>query len=418
MEVKFYRGATVHFSDGNRKLICDPWLVDGIYYGAWAHWPPYTENDWQADKPEEADYIYISHIHPDHFDPVTLGRFSKDKPVIIHSFASKFLKRKIEALGFEVIELDNGKSLELGSPGFALRVFAADDCNPAACGVFFKCGSGQTTQIDSMGVVTHNESAIANVNDCPWGLGAGLARRLGDEYKFDVACLAHGLAGAFPQCYRLPVETMAACATARANQSLALMLSWMVALRTRIVLPFAAGYYLCGRLAERNQYRGIPSPEIARQTLQDVGAGAVGNMISTAGVDRYIDEVLSKRRLDYEDDPEPTEQELFDLIVPAFKRFDAKRRELDYLGKSTVHIRLTEKRWFVIPPTGEPFFREMGLPVEPYTEIEADPRLLVKLLSGPKYAHWNNAEIGSHLTFYTKGPRDLGLSLVMSYLHA
>ena len=66
----------------------------------------------------------------------------------------------------------------------------------------------------------------------------------------------------------------------------------------------------------------------------------------------------------------------------------------------------------------EPFFREKGFPVAPYTEIETDPRLLVKLLSGPKYAHWNNAEIGSHLTFNVRGPRDLGLSLVMSYLHA
>ena len=37
-----------------------------------------------------------------------------------------------------------------------------------------------------------------------------------------------------------------------------------------------------------------------------------------------------------------------------------------------------------------------------YVIYETDIRLLKKLLLGPKFAHWNNAEIGSHLKFYRK----------------
>ena len=37
-----------------------------------------------------------------------------------------------------------------------------------------------------------------------------------------------------------------------------------------------------------------------------------------------------------------------------------------------------------------------------YVLYKTDIRLLKRLLMGPKYAHWNNAEIGSHLTFYRK----------------
>ena len=33
---------------------------------------------------------------------------------------------------------------------------------------------------------------------------------------------------------------------------------------------------------------------------------------------------------------------------------------------------------------------------------ETDIRLLKRLLMGPRYAHWNNAEIGSHLKFFRK----------------
>ena len=31
---------------------------------------------------------------------------------------------------------------------------------------------------------------------------------------------------------------------------------------------------------------------------------------------------------------------------------------------------------------------------------KTDPRLLKWLLMGPRYAHWNNAEIGSHINFF------------------
>ena len=34
---------------------------------------------------------------------------------------------------------------------------------------------------------------------------------------------------------------------------------------------------------------------------------------------------------------------------------------------------------------------------EKFVLYKVDPRLLKLLLNGPRYAHWNNAEIGSHL---------------------
>tara|TARA_A100001015_G_C15039172_1_gene738398 strand:+ start:123 stop:416 length:294 start_codon:yes stop_codon:yes gene_type:complete len=44
----------------------------------------------------------------------------------------------------------------------------------------------------------------------------------------------------------------------------------------------------------------------------------------------------------------------------------------------------------------------INLDSKKYVSIETDIRLLKRLLMGPKYAHWNNAEIGSHLKFYRK----------------
>ena len=37
-----------------------------------------------------------------------------------------------------------------------------------------------------------------------------------------------------------------------------------------------------------------------------------------------------------------------------------------------------------------------------YVRYETDVRLLKRLLMGPRFAHWNNAEIGSHIKFFRK----------------
>ena len=47
-----------------------------------------------------------------------------------------------------------------------------------------------------------------------------------------------------------------------------------------------------------------------------------------------------------------------------------------------------------------------------------NPRLLRSLLKGPRFAHWNNAEIGSHINFLRDTDtfqRDV--HLIMSYFH-
>lgn len=419
MEVGFLRGATVILSDGNKRLICDPWLDDGIYYGAWAHYPEFTKKDWEETKAADVDYIYISHVHPDHFDPKTLSHFRGQK-VIIHKFQKGFLKQKIEDLGFEVVELENGANFDMGR-GFGIRVFAADNCDPTKCGAFFACSGqkGSSAQIDSLAVITTPTATAVNVNDCPWGLGEDLAKKIGNDYEVSAAFLAYGFAGAFPQCYRMSRIQKASICEGRKRQSLALLYEWAKALKTTKVLPFASGYQLCGPLSELNEDRGLPDIESMRAAMRSCGLEPIGNELFDSGRLDYICDVLSKRKLDYEDDPEPTEQELIDLIGPAFARYDRHRKDYGYVAEKTIYIELGKDHCFVIPPIGDGFITKIkGEPTaEKFLTIETDPRLLKKLLIGPKYAHWNNAEIGSHLTFTRMGRLEIGMSLLLSFLH-
>lgn len=69
----------------------------------------------------EADYVYITHWHFDHFDPKTLKKFGKHTTAVVAKFPISGLRQQLESLGFErVVELRHGERLKLaddfGSP--------------------------------------------------------------------------------------------------------------------------------------------------------------------------------------------------------------------------------------------------------------------------------------------------------------
>ena len=68
-ELIHYYSACIGVRTENVSILCDPWFTEGAFGGSWFHFP------WKAIDPEDVgryDYIYVSHIHPDHYDPVGL----------------------------------------------------------------------------------------------------------------------------------------------------------------------------------------------------------------------------------------------------------------------------------------------------------------------------------------------------------
>ena len=82
------------FSCGTR-LLMDPWLDDGVFEGSWCHYPPLrtTHQDLQ-----DVDAIYLSHIHPDHYDERFFD-YPKDIPIFILKSKYNFLYKNLNAEG-------------------------------------------------------------------------------------------------------------------------------------------------------------------------------------------------------------------------------------------------------------------------------------------------------------------------------
>lgn len=68
-------------------ILCDPW-VNPAYFGSWFVFPDNSELDWDALG--DCDYLYVSHLHKDHFDPETLrAHVNKDAVVLLPDFPSR-----------------------------------------------------------------------------------------------------------------------------------------------------------------------------------------------------------------------------------------------------------------------------------------------------------------------------------------
>ena len=65
-------------------------------------------------------------------------------------------------------------------------------------------------------------------------------------------------------------------------------------------------------------------------------------------------------------------------------------------------MKINEERIVVISANGDGYYLstiDEIKKMENYIEIQTDARLLYWLLQGPRKAHWNNADIGSHIQF-------------------
>ncbi len=89
----------VFFETRGGSVLCDPWF-DPAYFGSWF---PFPRNDHLDVSPFTApDYLYLSHLHRDHFDARWLAtHVDKRATVLLPEFGVPLLERELRAIGFE-----------------------------------------------------------------------------------------------------------------------------------------------------------------------------------------------------------------------------------------------------------------------------------------------------------------------------
>jgi len=425
MKVTYLSSAAILVETDDAKLLCDPWLEDGAFYGSWCHYPPLEA---EPEEFNDVDGIYVSHIHPDHFDPATLRQFDDEIPVYIHDYRWDYLREEIEALGFDVHELDHGSRTHLAGD-LHINILAADACDPEICGNYFGCswveGNPElgSTQVDSLAAIDDGEHTVVNMNDCPYPMVETSMREVKREYgDIDLLCHQYSAAQFYPQCmldYSHEEKLQARDAVIREKHELAT--EFVDLMEPDYYLPFAGEYVLAGGLAPLNQYTANPPRIEAYDWFEanvpdehqcvflnsgehiDLAEGRVSEPfepIDQEAKQEYIEEELAGRSFDYEDAPIPERAELYDRLPAAYEKFEENRQTVGFETDTTVLVSLLDDEYVELTFDGEGYdivsSPEMDQ-YDGYVRVEVDPRLLNWLLQGTEKAHWSDAKIGSHL---------------------
>jgi len=425
MKFKFLQSASVLIEDKDVKILCDPWLTDGEYFGSWAHYPHYDFNPRDFD---DVDFIYISHVHPDHLSIKTLSKLRKDIPVIIHHFPEDFMKKPIERLGFEVRELFHDTRIHLKN-NLHINILAADNCDPRLCGRYFGCSLLETkfggTSIDTLSVIDNEKEVIVNTNDCPIELALDSALKIKNKYKnIDMLLVGYAGASCWPQCIDYTQEQLQNAIVQKKQRYLKMAEEYVKLFNPKFFMPFAGRYTLAGKMINLNFKRGEPELEEAFDYLSSrfdqnknkcLVLNVNGNFDITKGKadepyqridlkqkENYIKNILSKRKLDFENEPQPSISELEKLIPDSYERFESKRKEIKFSSDFNVLINLPNDKFLCISCKGQGFkiiTQDEIKNLKKYVKFTLDSRLLKWLLQGPDKAHWNNAEVGSLIHF-------------------
>jgi len=126
MRIDFLGQAGLYIQTKNCKLLCDPWFSKtGGFLATWHQFPPNDHID--LTKLRKTDYLYISHMHYDHFDEEFLKTMPKGVKVIIADFISDVFRKRIQSLGFSnIIKVKDWEKIGLEND-FAITL-VADSC--------------------------------------------------------------------------------------------------------------------------------------------------------------------------------------------------------------------------------------------------------------------------------------------------
>ena len=402
--VKYIYSACVITKTEDITVLHDPWFTEAIYDGSWFQFPKISN---PLDSIGDVDYIFVSHIHPDHYDSQFLKEYFKRfgvKKIIIANHQPNHMLSKMRGDGFRPIVMTD--ILTIGKTSIEI--------------IPHKTGS--SSDIDSAIVIKYfgddKIHCVVNANDIVFDDGM---RALVKEKAKEIDILLCGYTGAgpYPQTYFSNDENQLEIEATKKKLSFFERYKLLTStLNAKVNIPFAGKYILGGKLSHLNFVRGVADPvevlefDKCAVVLADNG-GEIdtltlkANKIRTTNYDKKEIEKaigdLKNKKMDYERLialEEINQLPIKRLLYSAAKNAVSKSElEQDYFF--CIKIQTDEYAVINANKNAKEFITYIAdyekLPT-PRSEIAIDVRYLFGLITS--VYHWNNAEVGSQ--FYTK----------------
>jgi UDP-MurNAc hydroxylase len=410
MKLTNFGGATALLEHDGVRILFDPWLDDGIFHGAWYHWPPLAVG---IEDVGPVDYIYISHIHEDHCSAGTLRHLDRGAEILVMdnppNFVAKFLDT--HRLSFKAVHRIAPRTPTLLRPGLEVTMLEADPANE------------MSAVIDSALLLRWDGFTVYNANDCqPWTGGLDYVRsHLG---HVDLALVPYSGGSGYPSCYLNLDDAQKAAARSRILASrLANFVKTVRDIDPKHVMPFADQYVIAGSRGPLNRFVSHPScPGVVEPLLREAGlvdrllllnSGQshdfdTGRKVPDAPYrffdeterDAYVAGPLADRRYDHERLEFQPGIAIDRLVHHARARLLEAQRRKGYRPDCTLYLDASDQqRRFAIPLRADTVTEvAWDAPLEaPYLRVACTYTLLVMMLIG--HVSWNIADAALFLDY-------------------
>lgn len=219
MKITFLGQAGIFIETRHGSILCDPWF-NPAYFASWFPFPSNEEVD--REKLARPTYLYVSHLHHDHFDPQFLREHVwKDATVILPDYPLNLLERRLRDLGFtKFIQTKNAEVIEADGLRFMVMAMAAPIDGPLG---------------DSTLMVDDGETRILDQNDSrPMDLD-----KLNSFGPFDAHFVQFSGAIWYPMVYQFPEKMMQALGRKKRENEMARALRYIKEIGAKFVVPSA-----------------------------------------------------------------------------------------------------------------------------------------------------------------------------------
>jgi UDP-MurNAc hydroxylase len=258
MKITHYSNSFISVKSKNDHIVCDPW-IGKANTGGWQSFPEYSVDQLSCQL-ADAGWIYISHLHDDHFHPETLKILGLlDREFIIKRFQSPVLRERLKRLGVTRIHEVDPFTVQQFGP-FELSIFPQMTSNSSGL------EDDVNYDLDTSIAIKAEGSVFFNQVDNPLSLQDltricdFMAEHLG---AVDVACIMSGAASEYPHLF-LGID-QAAEKRRLVERSLTDLGEWLSLLKPRYFFPAGGTYLIPGWMGVFNDNIAQPnSAEISR----------------------------------------------------------------------------------------------------------------------------------------------------------
>jgi len=231
-------------------------------------WMSYPVKDLDVLNKIKPNYIYISHLHPDHLDPKTLEKFEdKNVKIIIKRFPDGRLKKRINSLGYKnVLECDPWKEYNINDD-FSVVLIPQMTSNTDALPEDINYDLDTSILIISK----KNKKIFYNNTDNP--VSSKDMKKIRDfveehfKSKVNIACFPVGASSEYPQCFLgINREEEKEKIIKKSHEYVKKILN---TLKPDLFFPAGGTYLICGKFSKLNKYVGLPNLEETTKIIKD-----------------------------------------------------------------------------------------------------------------------------------------------------